>query len=114
KPGGEVSYSGESGALSYTASLSSTADFGRNNRVDLFYIPGEPPYERQEEDQRFHFREYAGAATLTYILGDADILNLNARYAFKQQPETEPSNRYMLRPTGESFTARIYSARTFD
>jgi outer membrane receptor for ferrienterochelin and colicins len=111
KPGGQFSYSGESGDFDYILSLSATPRNGFLDRVDLLSLPGESPFLREEEEQTTNRTDLVGTVSLRYTFGDGDRFNLNGRYADEGRRETIQSLQFALTPDNKTFTGTFFNLR---
>ena len=111
KPGGQFSYSGESGDFDYILSLSATPRNGFLDRFDLLSRPGESPFLREDEEQTTNRTDLVGTVSLRYTFEDGDYFNLNGRYADEGKRETINSLQFALTPASETFTGTLFNLR---
>ena len=111
KPGGQFSYSGESGDFDYILSLSATPRNGFLDRFDLLSLPGESPFLREDEEQTTNRTDLVATASLRYTFEDGDHFNLNGRYADEGRRETIQSLQFALTPDSETFTETLFNLR---
>lgn len=105
--GGEVSYSGDVGALNYLVSATSESRKNLEDRTDLFLSPAAQPFERQAEAFRERSEEYAFTTNTSYTFANNDILNLNGRYADGDEAARENSERFRIAALRETFTNEV-------
>ena len=110
--GGEVSYNGDVGALSYLVSANVDTRKNLENRTDLFLGPARAPFERQLEVSTERSDEYAVTANTSYAFAGGDLLNLNGRYADGDETVHETSNRYLVLAQSENFTNELFTLGT--
>jgi len=111
KPGGQFSYSGESGDLDYSLSLSATPRNGFLDRFELVSFPGVSPFLRKDEEQTTNRTDLVATVGLRYTFSDGDHFNLNGRYADEGRRETIESLQFALTPGSESFTGTLFNLR---
>lgn len=100
----KTSYAADVGALNYIVGLQWNPRFDRKDRIDLLYVPGSTPFERQDEDQHLRGREWIGTGSLTYAFGLSDRISVNGRYSHNHQRDDIPSYVYALAPGRETYT----------
>lgn len=110
--GGEVSYNGNVGALSYLVSANTDSRKNLEDRTDLFLDPAFSPFERQLEGYRERSEEYAFTANTSYAFAGGDLLNLNARYADGDETVNETSRRFQIAAQASTFTNELFTYGT--
>jgi hypothetical protein len=110
--GGEVSYSGDVGALNYLVSANAGTRKNLEDRTDLFLSPGAAPFERQIETYRERSDEYALTSNTSYAFANGDLLNLNGRYANGDETVREASDRFLLAALRETFDNQVFTLGT--
>ncbi|MES2626019.1 MAG: outer membrane beta-barrel protein [Pseudomonadota bacterium] len=110
--GGEVSYSGDVGALNYLVSAQLGTRKNMEDRTDLFFTPDNLLFERQLEAERERAKEHSVTTNTSYTFGNNDILNLNGRYAYTDETGRENSDRFVANPDQLAFSNSLFIAGT--
>jgi len=114
KPGGQLSYSGDTGALSYSLAVAAIPAHDFLDRYDLFIKPGGDPFLRQEEEQLKDRTDLELTANLNYVFLNGDVANLNTRFSRRDLTETEPSRQFDLFGGEQTFTGTFFQLRNLD
>jgi len=96
KPGGQVSYAGDIGALNYLVSARLSPAMERAFRDEYFFTPGGTQFERQNEFVQEEADNIEFTATGAYTFTNGDKFNLNLRYADEGETEYETSDQYRI------------------
>jgi len=111
KPGGQLSYSADTGALSYSLAIAAIPVHNFLDRYDLFFKPGGNLFFRQDEEQLKDRTDLEATSSLNYVFVNGDVTNLNARFSNEDLTETEPSQQFDVFPGGQTFTGTFFQLR---
>ncbi len=106
--GGELSYSGDVGALNYLVSAQVETRKNMEDRTDFFYTPDNRLFEQQLEAERERTKEHSFTTNTSYTFGNNDILNLNGRYAYADETSRENSDRSLINAGQLDFSNTLF------
>jgi hypothetical protein len=108
--GGEVSYSGDIGALNYLVSAQAGTRKDIEDRTDVFFTPDGHLFEQQLEAERERVKDHSITTNTSYTFANNDILNLNGRYAYTDEASGENSDRFISNASEFAFSNTLFTA----
>lgn len=107
---GEVTVSGQSGELSYSAKLNLSSFKNGAIGPEKLFTPDGTIFETRDENGQFYGENPSISGNLTWKPKDEHVINLNAEYQLFNFNGSEISKRTALTPRGETLETRFSRA----